>query len=63
MRFRGNRQLKQPANAMKQLAALVVAVVLGVAAFPAGQAPVAARLTGEAPPPSSDLSLWYRTPA
>ena len=30
---------------------------------PAAQTPPAAQLTGEAPPPATPLSLWYRSPA
>ena len=47
-------------------AALVVGfllVVTGVAAFSRSQATSSVELLGQAPPPASPLSLWYRQPA
>ena len=40
-----------------------LAVVVAAVVVAAGQVPPAPRLTGEAPPPASPLSLWYRAPA
>jgi len=60
MRFRGDRQLKQPAK-VKPLV-LVAVLVLAGSVLPAGQAPGPTRFTGEAPA-ASRLSLWYRAPA
>ncbi len=44
------------------LALLAAGLALSGAA-PIGQAPAGPRFAGEAPPPDSALSLWYRTPA
>jgi alpha-L-fucosidase 2 len=47
-------------------AALVIAfllVVTGVTAFSRGQGTSSVELLGQAPPPASALSLWYRQPA
>ena len=44
-------------------ACLAAAIAVSVAVAAAMQAPVAPRLDGEAPPPASTLSLWYRAPA
>jgi len=38
-------------------------LILAGAVLPARQAPPAPRLTGQAPPPLSPLTLWYRAPA
>ena len=38
-------------------------MILAGAVLPARQAPPAPRLTGQAPPPLSPLTLWYRAPA
>jgi alpha-L-fucosidase 2 len=38
-------------------------VVTGMAAFPRSQATSSVELRGQAPPPASPLSLWYRQPA
>src|SRR5689334_15253959 len=43
---------------MRIVAALIAAAVVAVT-----QTPGAPRLAGEAPPPASPLSLWYRAPA
>jgi alpha-L-fucosidase 2 len=40
-----------------------VGVLAAVAVLAAGQSATTARLDGEAPPPASVLSLWYREPA
>ena len=40
-----------------------LAAAFGVLVLSAQQPPQVARLTGEAPPPASPLSLWYRAPA
>ena len=60
MRFRCDRQLKQPANPVNWIV-FFAAVGLG-ATLAARQTPVP-QLTGEAPPPASELTLWYRAPA
>ena len=42
---------------------LVTCAAFGVLVLSAQQSPPPPRLTGEAPPPASRLSLWYRAPA
>jgi len=42
---------------------LVTSAILGVLVLSAQQPPQLAQLTGEARPPASPLSLWYRAPA
>ena len=40
-----------------------LAIVVAAAVVATGQVPAPPRLTSEAPPPASPLSLWYRAPA
>jgi alpha-L-fucosidase 2 len=42
---------------------LIGVLAAGAALVAAAQSPDSPRLTGEAPPPASPLSLWYRAPA
>ena len=44
-------------------AACLIAAFAAGAIVAAAQAPASPHLTGEAPPPASALSLWYRAPA
>jgi alpha-L-fucosidase 2 len=56
--------MRTEARSPRHGAALVLAGALAAAAVATGaQAPASLRLTGEAPPPASALSLWYRAPA
>ena len=45
---------------MRLVGALAAGLIVAVAA---AQPPTSPRLTGEAAPPESSLSLWYRAPA
>jgi alpha-L-fucosidase 2 len=45
------------------IGAPILGGLIAGAALTAGHAPLSPRLTGQADPPSSELSLWYRAPA
>ena len=51
------------ADASALAAACLIAALAAGAVVAAAQSPASPRLTGEAPPPASALSLWYRAPA
>ena len=53
----------EPRIRLHLASACLIAALCRGAVVAATQAPASPRLTGEAPPPASALSLWYRAPA